>query len=81
MNGRLVGETHAPSQWNVPRRYSIPAGVLKAGANTISVRMLDTGGPGGINGSAEQLRLVRGEREDEVSVPVAGEWSYHVGAA
>ena len=81
VNGRLVGETHAPSQWNVPRRYSIPAGVLKAGANTISVRMLDTGGPGGINGSAEQLRLVRGEGEDEVSVPVAGEWSYHVGAA
>jgi len=78
-DGKLVGSTREDGQWNVARRYKIPATAMKAGARAIAVRVLDTGGPGGINGAANQLVL----RSDDASLaplPLAGQWSYRVGA-
>ena len=54
VNGVKVGATIG---YNVVRKYPVPAGVLKAGGNVIAVRVLDTGGGGGIWGD-EKLRLV-----------------------
>lgn len=45
VNGHLVGAT---SLWNIPRVYRVPASALKATGNVIAVRVLDTGGFGGI---------------------------------
>lgn len=33
----------------------MPKGVLKAGKNVIAIRVLDTAGPGGVNGKPEQM--------------------------
>jgi sialate O-acetylesterase len=69
VNGVKVGETGI---YNASRDYRIPAGTLKAGKNVIAVRVLDTGGAGGINGTPEQLSLEIGNTKTSL----AGPWSF-----
>jgi sialate O-acetylesterase len=71
VNGTKVGEN---TLYNANRVYKIPAGVLKAGRNIIAVRVLDTGGGGGVYGSADQLHLDAGGS----SIPLHGDWRYKV---
>lgn len=54
VNGTFVGTTHS---WSEYRRYAIPEGVLKPGANTIIVNVLNTYGPGGMMGPADEMKL------------------------
>ncbi len=73
VNGTLVGKT--TNQYNFPREYKIPAGLLKEGTNTIVFKVIDTGGGGGAFGDPGQMALsVNG-----VSKELAGEWLYKVG--
>lgn len=72
INGTLVGETE--KDYQADRSYTIPAGILKAGKNTISVWVEDTGGGGGIWGKKEQMFLKTGP----VNITLAGEWKYEV---
>ncbi|MBO9707940.1 MAG: glycosyl hydrolase family 2 [Caulobacter sp.] len=74
VNGRWVGATDG---WNLPRHYALPKGVLKAGANVIAVRVLDSGGGGGLHGAPAErvLTLDTGAR-----VTLPSEWRYHIGA-
>lgn len=76
LNNFKVGETGASqaNYWQHPRVYHIPAGVLKAGENTIAVRVHDSGGEGGIWGKPEDLRLTAGSE----SLSLAGPWKYFV---
>ena len=55
VNGVEVGSM--ASSFSSNRNYDIPIGVLKAGKNTIAVRVEDTGGEGGIYGNFWQLYL------------------------
>ncbi len=71
VNGIQVGSTNA---YNVSRKYSIRAGILKQGKNTIVIRVEDSGGGGGLYGAASDLQLVI----DGHSQPLAGEWSFQV---
>jgi len=71
VNGVKVGATN---NYSAPRHYTIPAGVLKAGKNVIAVRVLDTGGGGGMHGLAEEMKLSVNTRE----LPLAGSWSFRV---
>lgn len=73
INGKPVGATISAQ---ADRRYRIPAGVLKAGANSIAVRVIDEIGAGGISGSAAALRI---ETADGGAVPLSGTWRYRVG--
>lgn len=67
VNGTLVGATNS---YNAPRSYNVKAGTLKAGANTLAVRILDTGGPGGFtNPELLQLKL-----EDGTTIPLQSGW-------
>ncbi len=75
VNGVQVGATEG---YNVPRAYHIPPGVLKAGPNTVAVRVLDTGGKGGIYGDPAGLSL---EAPGEQNIPLAGPWRYQIGAS
>ena len=77
VNGVTVGGHEAAGQWATPRRYKIPSNVIKAGRNVIVVRVLDTGGGGGIYGKAEELKLKAGGAGGEISL--AGKWRYKVG--
>jgi sialate O-acetylesterase len=78
VNGVLVGGTRADGRWNQNRVYAVAKGVLKPGRNVVGIRMLDTAGPGGVHGKAEQMKL---SRAGGVSVPLAGEWRFFKGAA
>lgn len=71
LNDTKIGAT---SNYAAPRRYQIPAGVLKAGENTILTRVLDTGGGGGIYGNADEVCLLI----DDQPYSLAGNWDYAV---
>ncbi len=76
VNGVRIGSADA---WDTPRVYAIPTGTLKAGRNTIAVRVLDTGGAGGLWGKPEQMFLEAAGTPALTAVPLAGAWRYRVG--
>ncbi|MBQ9667205.1 MAG: 9-O-acetylesterase [Prevotella sp.] len=68
-NGELIGQTNSYGEM---RLYTIPARLVKAGQAVVTVRIIDTGGEGGIYSSADQIYLeCRGER-----VTLTGPWHY-----
>jgi sialate O-acetylesterase len=71
VNGTPVGAT---SGWRVPRIYRVPAAVLRPGRNVIAVRVLDTGGNGGIWGDGHPLQLAPAPGRTGVPIPLDGEW-------
>ena len=71
VNGVKVGETKG---WDLKRSYTIKAKILKEGDNVISIRIIDTGGGGGIHGDAETLKLSMGKK----NIPLSGNWKYQV---
>ncbi len=74
VNGQPVGRTDGdvPSFWSAPRRYQVPAGLLKNGTNTIAVRVIDLGGDGGFRGEGNTMRLVVGNQQ----ISLTGQWKY-----
>lgn len=68
VNGQLIGSTII---WNEARKYKIPAGVLKTGKNVIAVKVMDTGGGGGIYGDGK-LQLTAGSQVFALN----NEWQY-----
>jgi sialate O-acetylesterase len=71
INGTKVGETNS---YNQHRKYTIPAGVLRAGKNVIAVRVEDTGGGGGIYGDSSAIKLTLGDNVTSL----AGNWKFKV---
>lgn len=72
-NGAEVGHSEA---FYVKRNYTIPAGLVKAGDNTIAIRVFDNGGLGGINKGPVELSLAT---DTASKIDLAGEWSYQKG--
>jgi sialate O-acetylesterase len=80
LNGQRLGGMDA---WTADRKYPVAAGALQAGRNVIAIRVLDTGGGGGVNGPAEAMRLVVPKQEGveaEQVIPLTGEWQYRAGS-
>lgn len=75
VNGLKIGQTLGEGLWVQPRSYSVPKGLLQAGNNLIAVRVLDTGGGGGITGPV-RLRSTDGT---EV-LSLNQDWRYQPGA-
>lgn len=52
LNGRLVGhigrDTHPDNYWSAERIYTVPPGTLRAGENTLAVKVVDLRQSGGI---------------------------------
>ncbi|MFL6682797.1 MAG: sialate O-acetylesterase [Burkholderiaceae bacterium] len=71
VNGQRVG---GQCGYDKLRQYTLPAGLLRPGANWIAVRVTDTGGGGGIYGDAGTLRL----DTPAGVVPLAGAWRARV---
>jgi sialate O-acetylesterase len=74
-NGKLIGSSEISGLWNVDRNYEIHASLVKAGANTISVRVLDTQGGGGIYGAPEKMKLSL-KSNSKTFIPLKGTWKY-----
>ncbi|ARS39274.1 9-O-acetylesterase [Sphingobacteriaceae bacterium GW460-11-11-14-LB5] len=73
INGVKVGETVG---YNIERKYTIPANLLKVGENTITVRVFDSGGGGGLYDDTKDLNLTNGAAD---KISLAGEWKYKIG--
>ncbi|MDR3491221.1 sialate O-acetylesterase [Mucilaginibacter sp.] len=70
-NGVEIGHTES---FFYTRSYNIPGSGVKAGENTIAVRVFDNGGLGGINKGPLQLSLAT---DITGQIDLAGEWVYH----
>jgi sialate O-acetylesterase len=69
VNGRFIGEE---DEWNKERHYEIPDGLLVEGTNTVTVRIRDNQGPGGMFSDAGQIVLDFGDSK----IPLTGQWKY-----
>jgi sialate O-acetylesterase len=74
-NGKLIGSNEGSGVWNVDRNYEVPATLVKKGANSISVRVIDTQGGGGIYGAPEKMKLSL-KKNPKIFVPVKGDWKF-----
>ena len=74
-NGHLIGHTEG---YGAARNYTIPAALVKGGKAVITVRLLDTGGNGGLSGSADDMKLTAKGKKGSLSM--AGEWRIKCGA-
>lgn len=71
INGVLVGKT---TYQYPPRRYEIPAGLLKPGKNIIVVKVVNTAGKGGFVPDKPYYITANGQNID-----LRGDWLYSVG--
>ncbi|WP_324721705.1 sialate O-acetylesterase [Salinimicrobium sp. HB62] len=71
VNGHFVGNT---TYQYPPRRYSIPAGILKPGQNSISIRITNESGRGGFV-TDKPYKLIFEDSE----IDLRGEWKYKLG--
>lgn len=77
VNGTLVGNTDGTA----PRKYSIPANLLKAGKNTIAIQVLNYFDKGGIAGYKDTSRPIAVYPEGEQSangISLVKEWKYKI---
>ncbi len=74
-NGELVGShpPGTPEAFQIPRRYRVPAPVVRAGENTISVRVFDHFGQGGFGGPSRAMCLYP-RADPEEAIPLNGTW-------
>jgi len=78
VNGVKVGGTIG---YNKERKYVIPTTALRVGPNVIAVRVVDTGGEGGFNGSKEQMRIGPVGADVKTCATLAGAWKYKASLA
>ncbi|MCP4096317.1 MAG: 9-O-acetylesterase [Planctomycetaceae bacterium] len=70
VNGVKIGSV---SDWTKLRKYEIPANLLKAGKNSIAIRVTDQAGGGGIIGDPNDMRIAR---TGEPAISLAGKWKF-----
>jgi len=73
VNGVRVGGLNS---WDADRSYTIPAGVLRSGRNSIAVRVLDTGYAGGFSSKTKDFGI---KLSDGTVVDLVGSWKEQVG--
>ena len=75
VNGVKVGGLIGEGFWETPRIYEVPKGVVTDSNLTIAVRVIDTGGGGGIWGNGVRMQIH--PKSDTVNtIPLSGEWKY-----
>lgn len=71
-DGKEIGSTVG---YNINRRYTIPAQLVKAGNAAITVRVVDTQGDGGIYGDPDNIYM----ECDGQRISLTGTWNYRIG--
>ena len=72
VNGVAVGSQYGAGE---RRTYALPAGLLKAGANTVVINVLDTYGEGGLAGPASTHAI---GLDDGTRIELDARWQYRV---
>ncbi|MBK7642719.1 MAG: hypothetical protein IPJ19_06645 [Planctomycetes bacterium] len=79
-DGERIGGMEQAGAWGTPRSYHVPAKLVRPGMHEITIRVLDTGGYGGLSGKPEELRIFPAGDEAS-SRSLSGAWGYRVGKA
>ena len=79
VNGQQVGATEESGLWKTDRNYTIPAKLVKEGPVVIAVRVLDTGGGGGIWGAPGSMKLSL-KNNSKAALDISGDWKCQVSA-
>lgn len=66
-NGELIGKTEG---WMSPRNYKIPGKLVKPGQSVLAIRVIDTGGAGGMGGDKENYWMSCSKGKIDIS----GDW-------
>ena len=75
INGKALPAPPAPQAGRrAPTVYALPDGVLRPGANTVTVRIQNYRRDGGFLGTPDAMYVQQGERR----IPLAGIWRYRV---
>ncbi|HUI29544.1 MAG TPA: sialate O-acetylesterase [Candidatus Acidoferrales bacterium] len=75
VNGVKVGGMLGGGFWATPRIYEIPKGIVKDSVLVIAVRVIDTGGGGGIWGNDVKMQIY--SKPDTLSgISLSGDWKY-----
>jgi sialate O-acetylesterase len=72
-NGEKIGSHNI---WNEVRKYTVPGRLVRAGKNTIAIRVFDWVGGGGIWDDPADLKLVMAGSD---SLSLVGDWMYRIG--
>lgn len=72
-NGVYLGHTEGCARQSI---YTVPGKLVQAGEALIDIRMMDTGGMGGILGDDSNIRL---EGPDGKAIVLTGEWLLNIG--
>jgi sialate O-acetylesterase len=75
VNGVLIGSIEEPGFWQKPRIYNVPKGIVTDSILTIAVRVLDTGGGGGLYGSGTEMEI-HPQADSSRNIPLNGDWKY-----
>lgn len=78
-NGEKVGATgvETPNYYQYPRRYDIPARLVRPGKNVIAVRVFDHFGDGGLMGPAGMMYLENPAATSmQRRIPLSGAWRW-----
>jgi sialate O-acetylesterase len=78
LDGERIGGMERTGAWSTPRSYRVPARLTKAGEHELLIRVLDTGGYGGLSGKKEELRIFPAGQESAAR-SLAGPWGFRVG--
>lgn len=80
VSGQRVGGMEDDGRWQTPRRYEVPGELVKTTLLPVAVRVVDTGGNGGLNGKPAEMRLYPAG-DESAAIPIATEWYWKRGAA
>lgn len=72
INGKEIGST--TDKYDEPRIYFVPEEIVKPGKNTLVVKVIDTGGGGGIYGDKDDLYI----QTSQGKIALGGEWKYRI---
>lgn len=78
-DGERWGRTHQDGSWQQPRQYRIASKLVGDTSLLLALRVVDTGGAGGLNGGADQMKIYRANHP-ESAISIAGEWKMRIGA-
>jgi len=80
-NGKQVGSlswADEPNSWNVLRKYTVPAELVKPGRSVIAVRVLSNYTGGGMAGPSADMNLRPREVPLAQAVALDGDWKYAI---
>lgn len=74
VNGAIVGINEKSGLWQIGRVYTVPKELVTGKKLTISVRVIDTQGGGGIYGQSEKMNIHPKESDEKINL--SGVWKY-----